>query len=71
MRIENKVYYYFEEQERNDFFNYLKKSDLNMTTFAEKCGISLSLLSLILGGKRAITKNVIKEFEKIGFKVNL
>jgi len=71
MRVENKEYYYFEDKDKLDFLQFLTQNGMMMTTFANKCDISLSLLSLIINGKRAITKNVIDEFGKNGFKVNI
>ena len=71
MRIENKTYYYFEEKEKGLFTDFLWESHTSMKDFAELCGISVSLLSLIVNGKRAITKKVIEKFEENGFKVKV
>ena len=71
MRVENKIYYYFEEKEKGLFTDFLWESHNKMADFAEKCGISLSYLSLIVNGKRAITKALLKKFAKHGFKVEV
>ena len=71
MRVENKQFYYFDEEEKGRFTDFLRESRTSITQFANMCGISVPLLSLILNGKRAITKNVIQEFENHGFKVDL
>ena len=71
MRVEYKEYYYFEEVDKVLFTDFLRNTHTSMKDFADSCDISLSLLSLILNGKRAITKNVLNEFEKHGFKVEI
>lgn len=71
MRVEHKQYYYFEQEEKDRFTDFLWDNHINTIDFAHRCGISPSLLSLIVNGKRAITKNVLKAFEDQGFKVEL
>ena len=71
MRIENKTYYYFEEYEKGLFTDFLWESHTSMREFAQNCDISVTLLSMIVNGKRAITLNVLKKFEENGFKVEL
>ena len=71
MRVEYKEYYYFEEVDKGLFTDFLKNTNTSMKDFADSCGISLSLLSLILNGKRSISKNVLNEFKKHGFKVEI
>lgn len=71
MRIENKTYYYFEEYEKGLFTDFLWESRTSMREFAQNCDISVTLLSMIVNGKRAITLNVLKKFEENGFKVEL
>lgn len=71
MRIEHKTYYYFEEKEKGLFTDFLWESHTKMSDFAELCGISLSLLSLVVNGKRSITKNIIEKFKENGFKLDI
>ena len=71
MRVENKSYYYFEEKEKKSFNDFLLQSNTSMRDFAELCGVSITLLSLIVNGKRAITKDMITKFERNGFKLEL
>ena len=71
MKIVNKTYYYFEEKEKGLFTDFLWESHTKMSDFAELCGISLTLLSLVVNGKRSITKNIIEKFRKNGFNIGL
>ena len=71
MRVEHKEYYYFEELEKGLFTDFLCENKISMNDFAKSCGISPSLLSLVVSGKRAITKNTLDQFAKQGFKVEL
>ena len=71
MRIENKIYYYFEQIEKIAFNIFLLKSNISMKQFAKLCGISMAYLSLIVNGRRAITKSLIEKFAENGFKVEI
>lgn len=71
MRVEHKYFYYFDEVDKGKFTDFLWKIKSNMSDFASLCGISVSLLSQIVNGKRALTKNVIQAFNENGFKVKL
>lgn len=71
MRIEQKTYYYFENKDKIDFYIYLTKRLMKMSEFANECGISLTLLSLVVNGKRAITKDLMKKFKEKGFNLDL
>lgn len=71
MRIEKKTYYYFEKQEKELFYRFLNENNTNMRDFAKKCSISLSLLSLVINGKRSITMHTIEIFAKNGFKLGI
>lgn len=71
MRVENKIYYYFEEKEKGLFTDFLWESRNSMGDFAEMCGISIAYLSLIVNGKRAISEELLKEFEKNGFTLEI
>lgn len=70
MRVEYKQFYYFELEDKERFNNFLDDNGINMSDFATKCDISLTLLSLVVNGKRAITKNVLEQFERNGFIVD-
>lgn len=67
MKIINKQQYFFEENEKGQFTDFLWKSHNSMQDFAELCGISPTLLSLIVNGKRPITKTHLLKFKKNGF----
>ena len=67
MKIINKQQYFFEENEKGQFTDFLWKSHNSMQDFAELCGISPTLLSLIVNGKRPITKTTLLKFKKNGF----
>jgi predicted transcriptional regulator len=67
MRIINKQQYYFEEEEKNELTDFLWENRISLTDFAKMCGISNSLLTLILKGERPITKTTLKKFQKNGF----
>ena len=69
MRVVNKRYYYFDEKDKIDFEVFLVKNLMRKGEFAKKCGISLTLLTLLFNGKRAITKEVADLFTKNGFRV--
>lgn len=71
MRLVNKTYYYFEKEDKVRFEIFLMDRHLKMEDFAKKCSISISLLSLIINGRRAITKKNIDKFKKLGFGVKL
>ena len=71
MKVVNKTYYYFEEKEKGLFTDFLWQSHTKMSDFAELCGISLTLLSLVVNGKRSITKNIIEKFRENGFNIEL
>lgn len=71
MRVEHKTYYYFEEKEKGLFTDFLWESHTKMSDFAELCGVSLSLLSLVVNGKRPITKHTLEVFAKNGFKLDI
>lgn len=71
MRIVNKTYYYFDKKDKDYFTDFLWESHNKMSDFAEMCGISQTLLSLIVNGKRPISKEMIKKFKKNGFEIKL
>ena len=71
MKIENKTYYYFEGKEKALFNDFLSKKGIKSVDFAKKCGISLSLLSLVINGKKPITKRTLNIFNKNGFKLEI
>lgn len=71
MRKEIKEYYYFEENEKGLFTDFLRENRITMTEFAKNCDISLALLTLVVNGKRSITQNTLDQFAKQGFKVEL
>ena len=71
MRVESKEYYYFEEIDKGLFTDFLWQSHTSMKDFAELCGVSLSYLSLIINGKRAITNDMIDIFAKNGFELKM
>lgn len=67
----SKRFWYFDESDKEKFNEMLEKENLTKTDFANKCGISLTLLTLLMNGKRSITKEVAEELTKNGFKVKL
>lgn len=69
MRVEHKYYYYFEESDKENFKKFLEKNSMSMNDFANNCGMSLTLLSFIINGRRAINQTIIDLFEKNGFEV--
>ena len=71
MKTVNKTYYYFEEKEKGLFTDFLWESHTKMSDFAELCGISVSLLSLVINGKKPITKRTLNIFKKNGFNLEI
>lgn len=71
MKVVIKKYYFFNNEEKKKFKVFLAQNDMSYQKFAEKIGISIPLLSAIVNGKRALTPNVAKKFEKKGFKIDL
>ena len=69
MKIENKTLYYFTEYEKGLFTDFLWQSKNTMSDFANKCGMSITLLSLIVNGKRPFTTEYRELFERNGFKL--
>ena len=69
MKIENKTLYYFTEYEKGLFTDFLWQSKNTMSDFADKCGMSITLLSLIVNGKRPFTNEYRELFERNGFKL--
>ena len=69
MRVEHKYFYYFEDKEKELFTDFLWESRSNMQDFAEKCGISLAYLSLIVNGKRSISTELLNKFALNGFDI--
>ena len=69
MKIENKTLYYFTEYEKGLFTDFLWQSKNTMSDFADKCGMSITLLSLIVNGKRPFTTEYRELFERNGFKL--
>ena len=69
MKAKIKKSYYFDKDDRKAFKVFLIKNDMSKETFAKKCGISMSLLSSILFGYRAITEKNIEKFESLGLKL--
>ena len=69
MRVVSKKYYYFEEEDKGLFTDFLLENHTKMNDFATLCGITLAYLSLVINGKRAITPSLMKKFEENGFKV--
>lgn len=67
MKVEQKTYYYFDDNDLLAFREFLRTHLMKLSEFAEKCGISTALLSLIIHGKRALTKEHIENFKKNGF----
>ena len=71
MRVEHKYYYYFEESDKESFKKFLEKNSMSMNDFANNCGMSLTLLSFIINGRRAINQTIIDLFAKNGFEVKI
>ena len=71
MRVENKKFYYFEKREKGLFVDFLWLNKTTMSEFAELCGISASLLSLVVNGKKPITKRTLEIFKKNGFNLEI
>ena len=57
--------------EKTMFNDFLLNSNVSMKQFAKLCGISMAYLSLIVNGRRAITKSLIEKFAENGFKVEI
>lgn len=68
MRVVNKKYLYFDKVDHNNFKLFLVDNNMSKQKFAKKIGVSVPLLSAILNGKRALTEENKKKFEKEGFK---
>ena len=71
MRVVSKHYYYFEKQDKLDFLMFLKEKNTNILEFSSKCSVSISYMSLILSGKRALNDNIINNMKSIGYELKL
>ena len=71
MRVEHKKYYYFDEEEKGRFTDFLRENSIKMNDFAANCGISPTLLTLIVKGERTITETTIKKFAENGFEIKI
>ena len=71
MKIEYEEIYYFDEEEKGRFTDFLRDRHYSANDFAKMCGISISLLSMLVNGKRPLNEKHIKIFNKYGFKVEL
>ena len=71
MRVEHKKYYYFDEEEKDRFTDFLRENSIKMNDFADNCGISPTLLTLIVKGERTITEKTIKKFAENGFEIKI
>ena len=71
MFVVSKKYYYFDENDKVVFLDFLTRNGITRTDFAKMCGISLTLLTLLFNSKRAITKEIAQAFTSHGFKVNV
>ena len=58
---------YFDSEECSKFKEWLYVNRLTQQQFADRCGISLTYLNLIIKGKRAITEKIKQAFEKGGY----
>lgn len=67
----NKRFWYFDEKDKERFAKLLEKEGITKTEFASKCGISLTLLTLLMNGKRSITKEVAEKLTENGFNVKV
>lgn len=66
MKIVNKVSYYFDSSDKELFLDYLKILGINMKELASKLGISLSYLSSIVSGTRALSSELRRKMNEIG-----
>lgn len=71
MKVVIKKYYFFNNEDKKRLKVFLAQKDMSYQDFADKIGISKPLLSAIVNGKRALTPNVAKKFEKKGFEIIL
>lgn len=62
---------YLNDRDRIRFNTFLIKNGLTMTDFAKMCNMTMPYLSLIIRGKRAITREIAETFINNGFKVKL
>lgn len=59
--------YYCENKDRKRFNKWLKEKSLKQKDVANILEISCCYLTLVLNGKRALTKKMVKKLEQIGF----
>lgn len=59
--------YFCEKKDRKRFDKWLKEKSFKQKDVANILEISNSYLTLVLNGKRALTKKMVKKLEQIGF----
>ena len=66
MKIRYKTQYYFEDNEVSQLELFLHENKMTLKEFAELCGISATLMTMIKQGRRSISKSVLNKFAKNG-----
>lgn len=66
-----KIYYEMDENDKIDIRIQLLKMKKALKDCANELGVSNGYLSNILNGKRIIPLQLVKQFEKIGIKLNI
>lgn len=66
-----KIYYKMDENDKIDIKIQLLKMGKTLKECANELGVSSGYLSDVLNGKRNIPLHILKQFEKIGIKLNI
>ena len=66
-----KIYYKMDENDKIDIRIQLLKMEKTLKECANDLGVSSGYLSEVLNGKRNIPLHILKQFEKIGIKLNI
>lgn len=66
-----KIYYKMNEKDKIDIRIQLLKMGKTLKDFANELGVSSGYLSDVLNGKRNIPLHLLKQFEKIGIKLDI
>jgi len=69
MREITKRYWYFTNEDKKAFVEWLKSGKITQTEFAKQLEISNSYLSDILKGKKPLTEELKLAFNKCGYRL--
>jgi len=67
MKVITKTIYYFEKEDKEKLWDFIKQQGITMSVFIKNCNISRTYFYDMIKGKENATERVIESMKKNGF----